>query len=163
MIVLRTNFKRIFRKPINIIVMLIIPILLNLIVITLANKPENYDVVFVMEENTDITQKIMEQFGQLFSLQSEDDIGDAKQLVNDGYADYIIEIENNFTDELLKGNAYVKTYSREGDESIKPVSTYVVSYFESLNRLGHASDNDKGRFMELLYQFHSGIVDIEYK
>ena len=51
MIVLRTNFKRIFRKPINIIVMLIIPILLNLIVITLANKPENYDVVFVMEEN----------------------------------------------------------------------------------------------------------------
>lgn len=163
MIVLRTNFKRIFRKPINIIVMLIIPILLNLIVITLANKPENYDVVFVMEENTDITQKIMEQFGQLFSLQSEDDIGDAKQLVNDGYADYIIEIENNFTDELLKGNAYVKTYSREGDESIKPVSTYVVSYFESLNRLGHASDNDKGRFMELLDQFHSGIVDIEYK
>lgn len=163
MIVLKTNFKRIFRKPINIIVMLIIPIILNLTVITLANKPESYDVVFVLEENTDITQKIIERFEQIFSLQSEDDIGDAKQLVNDGYADYIIVIENNFTDELLKGSAHVKTYSREGDESIKPVSTFVVSYFESINELGHASNNDKSKFIALFDKFNSEIVGIEYK
>lgn len=163
MTILRTNFKRILRKPINIIMMLVVPIILNLIIITLANQPSKYNVELISYETTDLTEAVAEAFGKEFSLNITDDEDKAKQAVLDGYADYLIVIPEGFTQAALCGDAEVQSYSRQDDDRLKPISVYVSSYVSAINQIGKSANAEEKRLYADLEQYTKGIVTVDYQ
>lgn len=163
MIIITTNFRRILKKPINIIVMLVLPIVLNLIIITLANNPTKYNVVLVTKEETFLTEIVKETFEKEFSLKIADSETEAKQSILDGYADYLVVIPDDFTEKIMLGEASIMTYSREDDESLKPISVYVSTYFSAINKMGKEANHDEKLLNDNLEKYTNGVVSVDYQ
>ena len=163
MIILKTNFQRIVQKPINIILMLVVPIVLNLIVITLVNKPSKYNVILVSQEMTTLTDTVAEALDNEFSLEKTDSVSEAKQAVLEGYADYLIIIPEGFTEAAKNGEAGIRSYSRQDDNRLKPISGYVSTYLSALNQIGKAAEGKEEQFYATLAKYTEGVVSVNYQ
>lgn len=163
MMILWANFKRVFIKPINIMMMIVVPIVLNLIVISLVSKPDQYTVLLICQEDTELTDEIKQCFEDEFVVEYTDDIESAKQSVLDGYADYLIVFPDGLTERVLTGDFKVQTYSRHDDYSLKPARVFIESYFSALQQMGVAANGDETVFYNGLDEYNSKNYTSEYK
>ena len=142
--------------------MLVLPIVLNLVVITLANKPNTYKVLFVVEEKTDLTERISDRFEEKYTVIFEENMEQAIKLVNDGQVDYVVVLEKTFMEDVKKGTAKVRTYCRSQEDRLKPVSLYVDNYFEQVNDFGRVANGNEETFYQLFDRFEAEIVKANY-
>ena len=61
MTVLLNNLKRIFLKPINIVLMVVVPIVLNLLFISIFNAEQMYEVGIIDLDDSKLTTAIIEE------------------------------------------------------------------------------------------------------
>jgi len=164
MTILKNNLKRIFGKKLNIICMIIIPIVLNILIISMSTREIKYNIGILDNDSTQYTQdfiSLLEKTCNVKMLNNNDDI---KSMVINSDVDCAFNFENGFTNEMILGNdVYVNTYAMDGTNSLKPIEMYVSSYISASKEIGKASNKDAESFYKGMDSYHQNEYAAEYK
>lgn len=163
MTILGNNLKRIFSKPINIIFMIVVPIVLNIVFMSVSSVSGQYLIGVVDYDKTELTSGFIEeikQSGTLIDIQ-ESDIN-SKVLNRD--VDLVLLFEEGFTQKLIKGeDASVKTYSMEESNSAEPMNMFIESFVSSAKAIGKAANGDSEKFYKGMDNYYDSQYVVNYK
>ena len=163
MTVLKTNLKRIFQRPVNIFFMVILPILLNLIIISLLSVPSRGSVIIVNQEQTKLTDIFQRTLEKEFDITNKSDIEEAMQDIQCGYADVMVVLPKGITEKTLNGNGIIQTYSKKNSEQSKPTLRYIETYISKINEIGFRCGGVNETFYNSIEKFESGKLEISFK
>lgn len=155
--IFRNNLRRIFKSPIRLAVLLIIPLLfMNLFI------PKDYEVPFkvgfIDEDCSTLTMGLREKLASCFDLveTAEEEVSAA---VVSRELDYALIIRKGFAEEFLRtGNVAVEGYGVSGPNVAMAVNSILNSYMNAVQRL--ATDPDA--FESSLLAFLEGAVKVSY-
>jgi len=158
------NLRRIFKKKLQVLVILILPAILLTLVSSsiMANKPI-LKIGIIDLDKTDYTTILTNRL----SLQTNSKEVTQDQIQNElinSNVDYVLVIEKGFTARLLKGeDVEAKGYYLKGSIQSLPVKNYVDSYFSSAKRIAKASGGDEQRFYDGMKISNDANLQLDYK
>lgn len=163
MTVLSTNLKRIFCKKVNIIFMLIIPLAVNIFVVSLSTQVARYNLGIVDNDRTQFTEEfisMLENQGKVTVMKSSDDI---HNLLINRKIDCVFEIDAGFTKELIEGNEpKIKSYALDDTNQSAPIETSVSSYLAAMKNIAAVSDKNEAAFYEGLKEYKKSKYQVKY-
>lgn len=163
MTVLSTNLKRIFCKKVNIIFMLIIPLAVNIFVVSLSTQVARYNLGIVDNDRTQFTEEfisMLENQGKVTVMKSSDDI---HNLLINREIDCVFEIDAGFTKELIEGNEpKIKSYALDDTNQSAPIETSVSSYLAAMKNIAAVSDKNEAAFYEGLKEYKKSKYQVKY-
>lgn len=163
MTVLSTNLKRIFCKKVNIIFMLIIPLAVNIFVVSLSTQVARYNLGIVDNDRTQFTEEfisMLENQGKVTVMESSDDI---HNLLINRKIDCVFEIDAGFTKELIEGNEpRIKSYALDDTNQSAPIETSVSSYLAAMKNIAAVSGKNEAAFYEGLKEYKKSKYQVKY-
>ena len=158
------NLRRIFKKKLQVLVILILPAILLTLVSTsiMANKPI-LKIGTIDLDKTDYTTMLTNHL----SLQTNSKEVTQDQIQNElvnSKVDYVVVLDKGFTERLIKGeDVEAKGYYLKDSIQSLPVQNYVDSYFSSAKRIAQVSGGDEQRFNEGLKISNDADLQLDYK
>lgn len=158
------NFRRIFKKKLQVLVILILPAILLTLVSTsiMANKPI-VKIGIIDLDKTNYTTTLTNQL----ALQTDSKEVTQDQIQNElvnSKVDYVVVLDKGFTERLIKGeDVEAKGYYLKDSIQALPVQNYLDSYFSSAKRIAQAAGGDEQRFNEGLKISKDADLQLDYK
>ena len=164
MTILSNNLKRIFGKKLNIICMIIIPIVLNILIISVSTREIKYNIGILDNDSTQYTQDFITRLEKTCNVKMLNKNDDIKSMVINRDVDCAFSFETGFTNEMILGNdVSVKTYAMEGTNSMEPIEMYVSSYISASKEIAKASNTDAESFYKGMNNYNKNEYAVEYK
>lgn len=157
------NLKRIFTKPLNIVCMIAVPVVFNLLFISMSMTAVKYNVAIVDKDESGFTTKIYQELEDQYNIFyiEEDNI---KDTVINSEADCVIVFERGYTDKVIHGDdVSAQIYSLNDTNSSVPLVNFFKSYLDSVIEIGKASGGDEEKFYEGMEDFYKKVYQVEYK
>lgn len=157
------NLKRILTKPLNIICMIVVPIVFNLLFISMSMTEVKYNVGIVDLDQSKFTLQLANEITDQYDLITleQDDIQDA---VINGDVDCAIVFEKGFTEKIIRGeDVNAKIYSLNDTNSSVPLTNYFKSYMNAVIEIGKACGGDEVKFYSGMDDYYSKVYKLEYK
>lgn len=165
MTVLLNNLKRIFLKPINIVLMIVVPIVLNLFFISINNTVQLYDIGVIYNDQSELTDKIVEEIKVGANVvEYEDDI----DLINSALlnSDIIMAVRfpENYTKDIIDGKCpKVEIFKIEENTDSVPITMLLASFSTNCGEIGKLCKGDEDKFYDVLEDYVDGIFSTEYE
>lgn len=160
------NLKRIFRKRVNLIVMLVVPIAFIAIIAGAMNSSSssNINIGFVDNDNTKLTAILKEDLQKQGTVKpiSEADI---KDMIVNKKIDTAIVIPKDFTSNIIEGKVQnsIEIYSIKGTSNNSSIEYYVNSFSEAAKNIAKAANGDNSSFYNGLSAYEKGNFSKEIK
>jgi len=164
MTILSNNLKRIFSKKANIICMIIIPIVLNIFIISVSTREVKYNIGILDNDSSRYTQDFISRLEETCNVKMLTNDDDIKSMVINSKVDCAFTFESGFTEGMISGNdEYVKTYAMEGTNSLEPIEMYISSYVSASKEIAKASNRDAEAFYKGMDDYYKNEYAVEYK
>ncbi|HEU4962711.1 MAG TPA: ABC transporter permease [Bacilli bacterium] len=164
MTIFRNSLKRIFRKRTNILFMLVVPILLNMFLISAVTKDVKYNVGIIDQDATPFTQDFVENLKDKYNVTMLTADDDVKGMIVNKKLDSAFTFESGFTDDLLDGkDVSALSYALEASNVARPVQVYVSSYISSAKQIAKAADGNEEAFYQGLDAYDESAFAVAYK
>ncbi len=166
MTVLLTNIRRIFKKKLNFLFMLVIPVLLTVVVVVGSTGNAVYKVTLVDNDNTKLTQlfsDFLKDKSENIKLVDfkEDEI---KNAVINSKIDCGIVINKDFTKNVLSGkDDNVDFYMLEGTNANEPIKLSISSFFSSAKTISKSANQDENIFYQSMDKYLHGSLKLDNK
>lgn len=164
MIILNTNLRRIFGIKVNILFMLVIPIVVNIFVVSLSTQVAKYNLGIMDNDNTSFTKEfisMLESQGRVTLMNSGDNI---HNLLLNRKLDCVFAIDAGFTKDLIDGKEVkVKSYALDDTNQSEPIETSVSSYLAAVKNIAAASNKNEAAFYDGLKIYNESKYKVEYK
>lgn len=166
MTVLLSNIRRIFKKKLNFLFMLVIPVLLTVIVVVGSTGNAVYKVALVDNDNTKLTQMFMDTLkDKNDSIKlvdcKEDEI---KNAVINSKIDCGIVINKSFTKNILSGkDDNVDFYMLEGTNANEPIKLSISSFFSAAKTISKSADQKEDLFYKSMEKYLNGSLKVDNK
>lgn len=165
MTILFNNLKRIFGKPVNIIIMLVVPIVLNIFFIKVSNSASKYKIGVVDNDKSKLTKSFIDELednADITDYESDETI--IKNAIINSEVDLIIEFDENYEKDILSGkNVNVKIYSIKETNDSEPMKLLVSSFTSTVQEIAKASDGDAEKFYAAVEKYYEGSFESEYE
>ncbi|MBR3772564.1 MAG: ABC transporter permease [Clostridium sp.] len=160
------NMKRIFGRPLNLVFMVLIPVVLNILIISLVSKDVKYTIGIRDLDNTVYTKELVEHIQEMSNVVMIEDGDSVNQMVIDGDVDIAMEFAKGYTDSLIRGNdsdvLAVKTYSLDKTNATDSVQMYVRSLLEAARQIAIAANGNEEKFYDGMDTYYLKDYQVEY-
>lgn len=164
MTIIFNNLKRIFRKKSNLIFMIVIPILLNVFIISVSTREVKYTIGILDKENSKFTQQFISNLGETSNVKILKDTDDIRSLVVNSEVDCAFVFDSGFTEDMIAGKeVYLKTYAIEGTNRVEPIILSISSYISASKEIAKASKGDAEVFYKGMEDYAKKEYVVQYK
>ncbi|MBD7971382.1 ABC transporter permease [Paenibacillus gallinarum] len=164
MTILFNSIKRIFRKPINILFMLVIPILLNMFLISTVTKDVKYNVGILDQDSSPFIVDLISDMQEKYNVTLLTPSDDVKGLIVNKKLDSAFTFPAGFTAEILEGkDVSALSYALEASNVARPVQVYVSSYISSAKQIAAAANGNEDAFYMGMEAYKKNAFTAEYK
>lgn len=165
MTVFFTNLKRIFGRPINIILMLVVPLALNILFISVSSEGQKYSIGIVNNDNTKLTDIILEQLNdeaKLIEIEDDDEV--IRNALMNSEIDLALRIEKDYTARVIRGeSAAIQLYAITETNLSEPIRLLIESLTASANEIGRQSEGDADKFYEAMEKYAASDFSAQYE
>jgi len=164
MTILSNSIKRIFRKRTNILFMLVIPILMNLFLISAATKDVKYNLGILDQDSTPFTKELVSKMQEKYNVTLLTSSDDVKGLIVNKKLDAAFTFQSGFTADMLKGKDVAAiSYALEASNVARPVQVYVSSYISSAKQIATSAKGNEDAFYKGMEAYNKNAFAVEYK
>ncbi|MCY9545381.1 ABC transporter permease [Lysinibacillus xylanilyticus] len=164
MTILSNSIKRIFRKRTNILFMLVIPILMNLFLISAATKDVKYNLGILDQDSTPFTKELVSKMQEKYNVTLLTPSDDVKDLIVNKKLDIAFTFQSGFTADMLEGKDVAAiSYALEASNVARPVQVYVSSYISSAKQIATSAKGNEDVFYKGLEAYNKNAFAVEYK
>ncbi|WP_454191104.1 ABC transporter permease [Paenibacillus sp. Marseille-Q7038] len=164
MTILYNSIQRIFRKPINILFMLVIPILLNMFLISTVTKDVKYNVGILDQDSSPFILDLISDMKEKYNVTLLTPSDDVKGLIVNKKLDSAFTFPSGFTAEMLEGkDVSTLSYALETSNVAKPVQVYVSSYISSAKQIATVANGNEDAFYKGMEAYNKNVFAAEYK
>ncbi|MFJ7888314.1 ABC transporter permease [Lysinibacillus xylanilyticus] len=164
MTILSNSIKRIFRKRTNILFMLVIPILMNLFLISAATKDVKYNLGILDQDSTPFTKELVSKMQEKYNVTLLTPSDDVKDLIVNKKLDIAFTFQSGFTADMLEGKDVAAiSYALEASNVARPVQVYVSSYISSAKQIATSAKENEDVFYKGLEAYNKNAFAVEYK
>ncbi|MFJ6267006.1 ABC transporter permease [Lysinibacillus xylanilyticus] len=164
MTILSNSIKRIFRKRTNILFMLVIPILMNLFLISVATKDVKYNLGILDQDSTPFTKELVSKMQEKYNVTLLTPSDDVKGLIVNKKLDIAFTFQSGFTADMLEGKDVAAiSYALEASNVARPVQVYVSSYISSAKQIATSAKGNEDVFYKGLEAYNKNAFAVEYK
>lgn len=164
MTILFNSIKRIFRKRTNILFMLVIPILLNMFLISAVTKDINYNLGILDQDSTQFTEGLVSKMQEKYNVTLLTPSDDVKGLIVNKKLDIALTFQSGFTADMLEGkDVAALSYALEASNVARPVQVYVSSYISSAKQIATSAKGNEGAFYKGMEAYDKNAFAVEYK
>ncbi|KMY31558.1 ABC transporter [Lysinibacillus xylanilyticus] len=164
MTILSNSIKRIFRKRTNILFMLVIPILMNLFLISAATKDVKYNLGILDQDSTPFTKELVSKMQEKYNVTLLTPSDDVKGLIVNKKLDIAFTFQSGFTADMLEGKDVAAiSYALEASNVARPVQVYVSSYISSAKQIATSAKGNEDVFYKGLEAYNKNAFAVEYK
>lgn len=156
------NIKRIFLRKTNIICMIVVPIVVNIFVVSLMTSDSGYTIGITDNDQTKFTKEFIETLEDKYDIVelTKDEIN--SKVIN-SKVDLALEFEKGYTDKLIAGeDAYVNSYMLTDGNSSMPLEMNINSYLSAIKEIAKVA-NDENAFYEGVKEYSNSQYEVEYK
>ncbi len=165
MTILFNNLRRIFGKPLNIILMIVVPIVLNLFFISVNNMENVYIIGVVDLDESKLSKIIIDELKNNADIVYYDD-DDAKinsALLN-GEIHLAIRFGETYAEDMIAGKApQVETYTIMESEDYEPIRLMISSFNAAFQEYGRLWTNDPAEFYDAVRSYVNGQLSAKYE
>ena len=163
MTVFLNNIKRIFRKKLNIVVLLIAPIILTSFVMTSSNEKSTLRIGIIDNDKTEFTELLTSNLKSKYEIIpiKKDEI--QRKLIN-STIEYAIVINKGFTDDIISGrDAVIESYNIKETNTSQPLKLYINNFISSSKNIASAAAGSSEKFYKGIDEYKNGSFTAEYK
>ncbi|MBX0301898.1 ABC transporter permease [Cryobacterium sp. 1639] len=151
MTIIANNLRRMFRKKSSWVYLLLIPVVVNVFIISLSVQEARWVIGVHSAETSEVTESFTDTFGADSTIVIVEDPSTQTASLEDSAYDLGISFPAGYTDSVIAGESPVVTVMDRGDnnqtDSLKQrVDTYLVG----VNAIGVAAAGDEARFSDAL-------------
>ncbi|MBE6984692.1 MAG: ABC transporter permease [Ruminococcaceae bacterium] len=165
MTILLNNLRRIFGKPLNIILMVVVPIVLNIFFISVTNMENVYVVGVIDCDDSRLTQIITDKLKENADIvYFEDDEMRINSALLNGEIHLAVRFAENYEQDMIAGKApQLENYTIMEDEDYEPIRLMLSSYNGAFQDFGKIFKDDAEKFNQAVDKYLDGDLSAEYK
>jgi ABC-2 type transport system permease protein len=165
MTVFSTNLKRIFGRPINIILMLVVPLVLNILFISVSTEAQKYNIGVIDNDNTKLTEILLSQIEDEAQLtEIEDDDAVIRNALLNSEIDLALKIEKDYSAKVINGEkASIQTFAITETNQSEPMKLLLESLTAVASELGRQSNGDAERFYQAMEKYTNANFSAKYE
>ncbi len=165
MTVLLNNLRRIFLKPINIVLMVVVPIVLNLMFISIYNTEQRYEVGIIDLDDSKLTAAIIEEMqiaANTHEYENDDSVINSALL--NSVINMAIRFPENYAQDMIDGKGpKVEIFAIEENSDAIPLTMLVAGIGTNCNEIGKLCEGDEDKFYEVVDDYLEGTFKTEYE
>ena len=165
MTVLLNNLKRIFLKPINIVLMIVVPIVLNLLFISIFSAEQKFEVGIIDLDDSKLTTAIIEELKSAANTHEYENDEDAvnSALLNSNIS-MAIRFPEGYAQDMIDGKRpKIEIFAIEENTDSVPVTMLVGSIGTNCGEIGSLCKGDEELFYATVDDYLNGIFEAEYE
>ena len=165
MTVLLNNLRRIFLKPVNIVLMVVVPIVLNLMFISIYNTEQRYEVGIIDLDDSKLTAAIIEEMqiaANTHEYENDDSVINSALL--NSVINMAIRFPENYAQDMIDGKGpKVEIFAIEENSDAIPLTMLVAGIGTNCNEIGKLCEGDEDKFYEVVDDYLEGTFQTEYE
>lgn len=165
MTIFQNNLRRIFGRPINIVLMLVVPIALNIFFIAVSTSETKYVVGVIDYDQSKLSEMILNQLdGEADITQIDDDEAGIKSELLNSNIDMALKIEKGYADDIIAGkDAKVQTYAITETNQSEPIRILISGITSAAQELGRQCGGDSDQFYTAMDDYLNGHFTADYE
>ncbi|SFR69933.1 ABC transporter permease [Anaeromicropila populeti] len=157
------NIKRIFLRKTNIICMVVVPIVVNIIVVSLMTSNSSYTVGITDNDQTKFTEQFVETLSEKYDVVELDEDEVSSKVIN-SKVDLALVFDEGYTAKLIAGeDAAVKSYMLTDGNNAQPLKMNLNSYLSAIKEIAGAAGSDEEAFYQGIEDYSNSDYQVEYK
>lgn len=161
MTILKNCLRRIFGKKINVAFMVVIPIILNILIITINVRDIKYNVGIIDLDQSKYTNMLIDYLEKDCNVTILDAKEDTNSLILNSKQDIVFSIPDNFSKDLVAqiNDVKVQSYYMDGSNAVEPIEINVASFISASKEIAKVSNKNEQTF----YDGMKSYLDSHYK
>ena len=144
--------------------MIVIPIALNMFLISVSTKEVQYNVGILDKDSSRFTRDFIRRLGKTCNVKLLTGKDDINSMIVNKSADCVFSFEAGFTDGMISGkDVSIKSYVLGDTNIAKPIQFYIASYISASKSIAQASKGDTDLFYKGMEDYHKSEYAAEYK
>lgn len=165
MTVLLNNLKRIFLKPINIVLMIVVPIVLNLLFISIFSAEQKFELGIIDMDDSKLTASIV---GELKSAANVHEYENDESVINSALLNsnisMAIRFPEGYAQDMIDGNCpKVEIFAIAENTDSVPLTMLVGSIGTNCGEIGKLCKGNEEKFYQTVEDYLQGPFQAEYK
>lgn len=164
MTIFRNCIKRIFGKKINVAFMVVIPIILNILIITINVRDIKYNVGIINSDQSEYTEMLIDYLEKDCNVTILDTNENIETLILNSKQDIIFFIPNYFSKNLIAqtSDANVQSYYMDGSNAVDPIKVKVASFISASKEIAKVSNKDNNTFYDGMKEYLNSHYKVTY-
>lgn len=165
MIVFKNNLRRIFGKPINIILMIVVPLVLNIFFISISSVTPKYTIGVIDYDDSKLSKMILAELeDEVNIVDIEDDEDAIRSALIDSEISLALKIEDNYAEKIINGeDVKFQTFAINETNKSEPIRILIESLTNSAREIGRQANGDSEKFYTAMEKYVEGSLTTEYE
>lgn len=165
MTILLNNLRRIFGRPINIILMIGVPVVLNILFIYMGGVGATYTIGVIDNDSSTLTSTMLEQLSDRAKIVTfEDDENLLSSALLNSEIDLALKFPENYAQDIIDGNdAKIQTFAVKDSNLSAPILLLIESFNMAAQEFGNQSNGDSDKFYIALDGYVNETFKAEYE
>lgn len=163
MTIFRNCMRRILGKKVNLAFMLIIPIVLNILIISINVRDIKYNIGIIDNDKSEYTEMFIEYLKKDSNVTILEDSADVESLILESKHDIIFSIPENFAENLIAQKAEdMDSFYMDGSNAVEPIELKVASYISASREMAKASKGNESTFYDGLTDYMKSHYQVKH-
>lgn len=164
MTVLMNNLRRIFGRPINIILMIVVPVVLNIFFISISGTAQKYTVGVIDCDKSQLTESLLNELSEEADIKEiEDNEETIRSALLNSEIDLALKFDKNYAQKIMNGeDAKIQTFAITETNLSEPIRILISSFASSAREIGRQADGDSEKFYKAIDDYVDGTFSAEY-
>ena len=164
MTVLMNNLRRIFGRPINIILMIVVPVVLNIFFISISGSAQKYTIGVIDCDKSQLTESLLNKLSEEAEIKEiEDNEEIIRSALLNSEIDLALKFDENYAQKIMNGeDAKIQTFAITETNRSEPIRILISSFASSAREIGRQADGDSEKFYKAIDNYVDGTFSAEY-
>lgn len=164
MTVLMNNLRRIFGRPINIILMIVVPVVLNIFFISISGSAQKYTIGVIDCDKSQLTESLLNELSEEAEIKEiEDNEEIIRSALLNSEIDLALKFDENYAQKIMNGeDAKIQTFAITETNLSEPIRILISSFASSAREIGRQADGDSEKFYKAIEAYVDGTFSAEY-
>ena len=158
MTVLMNNLRRIFGRPINIILMIVVPVVLNIFFISISGSAQKYTIGVIDCDKSQLTESLLNKLSEEAEIKEiEDNEEIIRSALLNSEIDLALKFDENYAQKIMNGeDAKIQTFAITETNLSEPIRILISSFASSAREIGRQADGDSEKFYKAIDNYVDG-------